>query len=138
MSIWLHLLILKVSSMPNLSYVLVQQDKSTVDMDLLKPSILHALSVMLLALVLVHCQTPVRPEEEQEIEMGQDGDNATATEIECPLDCSCTDEAVDCAGVDLTEFPEELSEKTRQLSLQVLYTRAIQPGGIPERSFSKL
>ncbi|XP_037530657.1 podocan [Nematolebias whitei] len=87
-------------------------------MDLLKPSILHALSVMLLALVLVNCQTPVKPEEEQEIEMGKDGDNATATEIECPLDCSCTEEAVDCAGVDLTEFPEELSEKTMQLSLQ--------------------
>lgn len=40
--------------------------------------------------------------------------------MECPSDCSCTAEwAVDCAGVDLIEFPTGLSEQTRQLSLQV-------------------
>ncbi|XP_017289794.1 podocan [Kryptolebias marmoratus] len=88
-------------------------------MDFLKHSILQAPSVILLALVLVHCQTLVKPEDQEENETGTDADNATAVVIECPLDCSCTAEgAVDCAGVDLTEFPEELSEKTRQLSLQ--------------------
>lgn len=40
--------------------------------------------------------------------------------MECPSECSCTAEwAVDCAGVDLIEFPTGLSEQTRQLSLQV-------------------
>ncbi|TWW54008.1 Podocan Precursor [Takifugu flavidus] len=39
--------------------------------------------------------------------------------MECPSECSCTAEwAVDCAGVDLIEFPTGLSEQTRQLSLQ--------------------
>ncbi|XP_062871123.1 podocan, partial [Trichomycterus rosablanca] len=37
----------------------------------------------------------------------------------CPDQCSCSDEgSVDCAGVDLSEFPQDLPEKTRQLSLQ--------------------
>ncbi|XP_077439905.1 podocan isoform X2 [Vanacampus margaritifer] len=38
---------------------------------------------------------------------------------ECPADCSCTAEgAVDCAGVDLTQFPAGLPATTRQLALQ--------------------
>lgn len=84
-----------------------------------KHSILQALSVLLLAWVLVHCQTPLEAEEEEDDET----DAAATTKsvlIECPAECSCTAEgAVDCAGVDLIEFPAELSEATRQLSLQV-------------------
>ncbi|XP_067303259.1 podocan isoform X2 [Pseudorasbora parva] len=39
--------------------------------------------------------------------------------ISCPENCSCTGEgAVDCNGASLNEFPHELSEQTRQLSLQ--------------------
>lgn len=85
------------------------------DMAFPKHSILQALSVLLLAWVLVHCQAPVEPEEEKE-----------APEVtNCPADCSCTAEGtVDCAGVDLIEFPVELSDETRQLSLQVFYTNA--------------
>lgn len=41
-------------------------------------------------------------------------------QISCPEKCSCSEEgAVDCNGVSLTEFPQDLSEQTRQLSLQV-------------------
>ncbi|XP_019711397.1 podocan isoform X1 [Hippocampus comes] len=37
----------------------------------------------------------------------------------CPADCSCAAEgAVDCAGVDLTDFPAGLPATTRQLALQ--------------------
>uniref|UniRef100_A0A9J7ZUI6 Podocan n=1 Tax=Cyprinus carpio carpio TaxID=630221 RepID=A0A9J7ZUI6_CYPCA len=40
-------------------------------------------------------------------------------QISCPEKCSCSgDGAVDCNGVSLTEFPQDLSEQTRQLSLQ--------------------
>uniref|UniRef100_A0A673N7N0 Podocan-like n=1 Tax=Sinocyclocheilus rhinocerous TaxID=307959 RepID=A0A673N7N0_9TELE len=40
-------------------------------------------------------------------------------QISCPEKCSCSEEgAVDCNGVSLTEFPQDLSEETRQLSLQ--------------------
>ncbi|KAM7012995.1 podocan isoform 2-T2 [Tautogolabrus adspersus] len=87
-------------------------------MAFLKHSILQALSVLFLAGVLVRCQAPFDPEEEEE------DTNITpvvtkAEPFECPAECSCTAEgAVDCAGVDLTEFPPELPEKTRQLSLQ--------------------
>ncbi|KAK1896763.1 Podocan [Dissostichus eleginoides] len=88
-----------------------------------KHSILQALSVLLLALVLVHCQVPLEPEEEEEEEPIKENNISTMVTkselLECPLECSCTAEGlVDCAGVDLTEFPAELSDKTRQLSLQ--------------------
>ncbi|KAF3835639.1 hypothetical protein F7725_028197 [Dissostichus mawsoni] len=88
-----------------------------------KHSILQALSVLLLALVLVHCQVPLEPEEEEEEEPIKEINISTMVTkselLECPLECSCTAEgSVDCAGVDLTEFPAELSDKTRQLSLQ--------------------
>ena len=97
------------------------------DMAFPKHSILQALSVLLLACVLVRCQAPLEPEEEEEEEPVKEADITTAltkTEpIECPPDCSCLVEgAVDCAGVDLTEFPGTLSDKIRQLSLQVLHT----------------
>ncbi|KAK5619175.1 hypothetical protein CRENBAI_024080 [Crenichthys baileyi] len=94
-------------------------DSSTVDMDFPKHSILQAFCVMLLAWMLVRCQTPVEPEEEEEEEVMKKADNATLTTTECPSECSCTaDGTVDCAGVDLTEFPEELPDKIRRLSLQ--------------------
>lgn len=88
-----------------------------------KHSILQALSVLLLALVLVHCQAPLEPEEEEEEEPIKENNISTMVTkselLECPLECSCTAEgSVDCAGVDLTEFPAELSDQTRQLSLQ--------------------
>lgn len=84
-----------------------------------KHSILQALSVLLLAWVLVHCQSPLEPEEEFEEEANITTIGTKSEPIECPPECSCTAEwAVDCAGVDLTEFPAALSDKTRQLSLQ--------------------
>ncbi|XP_014859796.1 PREDICTED: podocan isoform X1 [Poecilia mexicana] len=88
-------------------------------MDFPKHSILQAFSVMLLVWMLVRCQTPVEPEEEEEEEAVKEADTATLVTTECPSECSCTTEGtVDCAGVDLTEFPEELPDKIRQLSLQ--------------------
>ncbi|XP_069007083.1 podocan [Embiotoca jacksoni] len=92
-------------------------------MAFLKHSILQALSVLLLAWVLVRCQAPVEPEEEEEEEPIKEADiETTVTKsepLECPVDCSCTAEgAVDCAGVDLIQFPAQLSDETRQLSLQ--------------------
>uniref|UniRef100_A0A668S9W9 LRRNT domain-containing protein n=1 Tax=Oreochromis aureus TaxID=47969 RepID=A0A668S9W9_OREAU len=92
-------------------------------MAFLKHSILHALSVLLLAWVLVQCQAPAEPEEEEEEEPTEETETATEvtkSEAEiCPQDCSCTAEGVvDCPGVNLIEFPAKLSEKTRQLSLQ--------------------
>ncbi|XP_053178125.1 podocan [Scomber japonicus] len=88
-----------------------------------KHSILQALSVLLLASVLVRCQAPLEPEEEEEEEPIKEADITIAPTntdlIECPTDCTCTAEgAVDCAGVNLIEFPSKLSDKTRQLSLQ--------------------
>ncbi|XP_026015257.1 LOW QUALITY PROTEIN: podocan [Astatotilapia calliptera] len=93
------------------------------EMAFLKHSILHALSVLLLAWVLVQCQASVEPEEEEEEEPTEETETATeVTKSEpeiCPQDCSCTAErVVDCPGVNLIEFPAKLSEKTRQLSLQ--------------------
>ncbi|XP_071394274.1 podocan [Centroberyx affinis] len=89
-----------------------------------KHSMLQALSVLLLAWALVRCQAPLEPEEEEEEEEPiEETDISTvvtkAKRTVCPSQCSCTTEgAVDCAGVDLTEFPNKLSENTRQLSLQ--------------------
>lgn len=97
------------------------------DMAFSKHSILQALSVLLLAWVLVHCQAPLEPEEaekEEPINETKSAPEVTKSEpTDCPADCSCTAEGtVDCAGVDLIEFPAGLSDKTRQLSLQVFYT----------------
>ncbi|XP_075997766.1 podocan [Genypterus blacodes] len=93
-----------------------------VDMSFLNHSILHALSVLLLAWVLVHCQAPKERDGDDEEPLQSSAISAAVKKPEpilCPSECSCTtEEAVDCAGVDLTEFPSELSENTRQLSLQ--------------------
>ncbi|KAI7794509.1 putative podocan, partial [Triplophysa rosa] len=63
--------------------------------------------------------------QEEDVEMdGEEGDSTGAAanakgKISCPEKCSCTAEgSVDCNGVSLNEFPEELSDHTRQLSLQ--------------------
>lgn len=100
--------------------MLVQQQSCKVDMAFPKHSIMQALSVLLLASVLVRCQAPLEAEEEEEDKTDAATTGAKSELIECPPECSCTAEgAVDCAGVDLIEFPAELSEMTRQLSLQV-------------------
>ncbi|XP_064791940.1 podocan [Oncorhynchus masou masou] len=93
-----------------------------------RTSLLQGLTVLLLAWALVHCQAPLEPQEEEE-----EDDPMEETEIEtflvpavakvepvvCPGECSCTEEgAVDCAGVDLMDFPSDLSQSTRILSLQ--------------------
>lgn len=84
-----------------------------------KHSTLRALSLLLLAGLLVRCQAPFDPEEEEEEETNITTVVSKSEPFECPAECSCTAEgAVDCAGVDLTEFPPELPERTRQLSLQ--------------------
>ncbi|XP_062251924.1 podocan isoform X2 [Platichthys flesus] len=86
-----------------------------------KPSLLRALSMLLLASVLVRCQAPLEQVEEEEPIMETDiAKLATQSQpVQCPPDCSCTsEEAVDCAGVDLTEFPSDLSDKISRLSLQ--------------------
>ncbi|KAM6921209.1 podocan [Xenentodon cancila] len=92
-----------------------------VHMEFPRYSILLAFSVLIMAWLLVHCQTPLKPEVEEE-DVTEDDTVIMVTKAEpteCPLECSCTAEGeVDCAGVDLTEFPAELSNKTRQLSLQ--------------------
>lgn len=89
-------------------------------------SLLQAMSLLLLAQALVQCQTPLEPEEreeeeEEEEEQIEETGNVTveSESLICPPECSCTAEGtVDCAGVDLVEFPSELSENTRHLSLQ--------------------
>ncbi|KAM6962426.1 podocan [Aplochiton taeniatus] len=95
-------------------------------MAFLRRFLLQALFLLLLLWALVHCQAPPRPEKDkgqEEEELMEETENSTAVAkakpIYCPPECSCTPEgAVDCAGVDLTEFPSGLSENTRQLSLQ--------------------
>lgn len=83
-------------------------------------SVLQTMSVLLLALVMGISQTLVNAEEEDEEELYTATVERKAEPMECPSKCSCTAEwMVDCAGVDLIEFPTELSEQTRQLSLQV-------------------
>lgn len=67
--------------------------------------------------LVVRCQTEtdlhlLDEEEAEEVK------NAEA-KVSCPEKCSCSGEgAVDCNGVSLSEFPQDLSEQTRQLSLQ--------------------
>nr|XP_057928928.1 podocan [Doryrhamphus excisus] len=82
-----------------------------------KHSIPQALSVLVLAGLLVLGQVPVEQEAEEPVTQP---DIAVAkSDPKCPADCSCTAEgAVDCAGVDLTEFPGELPDTTHQLALQ--------------------
>ncbi|CAL8241725.1 unnamed protein product [Gadus morhua 'NCC'] len=86
-----------------------------------KSSLLRALSVLLLAWALVGGQA-LQPEEEEEMEEVFEEEEeelvAGKTAVVCPPECSCRDGVVDCAGVDLTMFPEEIPVNTRQLSLQ--------------------
>ncbi|XP_054644845.1 podocan [Dunckerocampus dactyliophorus] len=83
-----------------------------------KHSIPQALSVLVLAGLLVLGQVPVEQEAEEPVKQ-PDIAVAKSDPSECPVDCSCTAEGtVDCAGVDLTEFPGELPDTTRQLALQ--------------------
>uniref|UniRef100_H2MGY3 Podocan n=1 Tax=Oryzias latipes TaxID=8090 RepID=H2MGY3_ORYLA len=90
-------------------------------MEFLKWCLLQALTLQLLVGLLAHCQTSVPPEEEDEL-LGETNIPTAPPQLElleCPSECSCAaDGSVDCAGVDLTEFPPELSDRTRRLSLQ--------------------
>ncbi|XP_008335716.1 podocan [Cynoglossus semilaevis] len=88
---------------------------------------LWSLCLLLLVLVpLSDCQSPLDLVEE-EMEEEEEGPQVEAVVPKvkkpemflCPVDCSCTAEgSVDCAGVDLTDFPAELSDRVKQLSLQ--------------------
>ncbi|KAG9351003.1 hypothetical protein JZ751_024892 [Albula glossodonta] len=85
--------------------------------------LLQALCVLTLGWALVHCQVEIEDDVEEDGVEGVDETAPPAGEkpdvMDCPEDCSCKAEGVvDCAGVDLSEFPSDLSENTRQLSLQ--------------------
>ncbi|XP_043086079.1 podocan isoform X1 [Puntigrus tetrazona] len=73
------------------------------------------LCLVLLGWTLVRGQADLKPDEED----GEAEEARNVEPISCPEKCSCSEEgAVDCNGVSLTEFPQDLSEQTRQLSLQ--------------------
>ncbi|KAL7859037.1 hypothetical protein SRHO_G00141840 [Serrasalmus rhombeus] len=56
---------------------------------------------------------------EEKLNKGVSVSSQSKPEGVCPEKCSCTAEGVvDCAGVDLTGFPPNLPDTTRQLSLQ--------------------
>lgn len=81
--------------------------------------LLEMLCLVLLGWTLVRCQA-----ETMDLKLGEEDPPVTVEHVElqisCPEKCSCSEEgAVDCNGVSLTEFPQDLSEQTRQLSLQV-------------------
>ncbi len=83
--------------------------------------LLEMLCLVLLGWTLVRGQA-----ETTDLKLGEEDGEAEDTpvtvelQISCPEKCSCSEEgAVDCNGVSLTEFPQDLSEQTRQLSLQV-------------------
>ncbi|XP_017574215.1 podocan isoform X1 [Pygocentrus nattereri] len=58
-------------------------------------------------------------ETEEKLDKGVSVSSQSKPEGVCPEKCSCTAEGVvDCAGVDLTGFPPNLPDTTRQLSLQ--------------------
>lgn len=83
-------------------------------------SVLQTMTVLLLALMMGISQTLITAEEDDEDELNTATVGRNTKPVECPSECSCTAEwAVDCAGVDLIDFPIGLSEQTRQLSLQV-------------------
>ncbi|XP_053324924.1 podocan [Spea bombifrons] len=70
-----------------------------------------------------------------EIDPEEDADDVVDKRVEetkpkltCPKDCTCTQEGVvDCAGVDLKEFPVDLPEFTNHLSLQNNQIQEIPP-----------
>ncbi|XP_061894444.1 podocan [Entelurus aequoreus] len=83
-----------------------------------KHSIPQALGLLVLAGLLVLGQVPGEPEAEEPARR-PDIAVAKSDPSKCPTDCSCMAEgAVDCAGVDLVEFPSGLPNTTRQLELQ--------------------
>lgn len=83
-------------------------------------SVLQTMTVLLLAMVMGISQTLNNADEDEEEELNTATVGRKSEAMECPSECSCTSEwAVDCAGIDLIEFPTGLSEQTRQLSLQV-------------------
>lgn len=101
-------------------HVVLQQDSCTLRMASARQSALQTTTVLLLALAMGFSQTRSIAEEDEEEELSTAAVGRKPALTECPSECSCTAEwAVDCAGVDLTEFPTGLSEQTRQLSLQV-------------------
>ncbi|KAJ8277891.1 hypothetical protein GJAV_G00081320 [Gymnothorax javanicus] len=86
-------------------------------------SFLQAFCVLMVGWVLVHCKVELEWEDKVEAAGVEWAEETTLPTMEkpkyCPQDCSCKAEGVvDCAGVDLSEFPSDLSESTRQLSLQ--------------------
>lgn len=101
-------------------HVVLQQDSYSLRMVSARYSALQTTTVLLLALVMGLSQTLIAAKEDNEEELSTAAAGRKPLPMECPSECSCTAEwAVDCAGVDLTEFPTGLSEQTRQLSLQV-------------------
>lgn len=101
-------------------HVVLQQDSYNLKMASASCSALQTKSLLLLALVMGFSQSLFAAEEDDEEDLSTTAVGRKPEPMECPSECSCTAEwAVDCAGVDLTEFPTGLSEQTRQLSLQV-------------------
>uniref|UniRef100_A0A8C5R9W4 Podocan n=1 Tax=Leptobrachium leishanense TaxID=445787 RepID=A0A8C5R9W4_9ANUR len=69
----------------------------------------------------------VPPEEDSDDRPSEDA-KPSPRALLCPKDCKCTQEGVvDCAGVDLREFPIELPEFTNHLSLQNNQIEEIPP-----------
>lgn len=97
-------------------HAVLQQDSYSLRM---APA-LQTAAVLLLALLMGFSQSVNAAEEDEEEELSTAAVGRKSEAMECPSECSCTAEwAVDCAGVDLTQFPSGLSGQTRQLSLQV-------------------
>lgn len=89
------------------------------DMDQ-RRGLLELLCLVLLGWTLVRGQAETDLKEDGEAEDAPGIVENVEQKIFCPENCSCTEEgAVDCNGASLNEFPHELSEQTRQLSLQV-------------------
>lgn len=101
-------------------HVVLQQDSYSLRMVPARGAALQTTSVLLLALVMGWSPSLITAEGDDGEELSAAAAGSKPPTLECPSECSCTAEgAVDCAGVDLTEFPARLSEQTRQLSLQV-------------------
>ncbi|XP_048034141.1 podocan isoform X1 [Megalobrama amblycephala] len=81
--------------------------------------LLELLCLVLLGWTLVRGQAETDLKEDGEAEDAPGIVENVEQKMFCPENCSCTEEgAVDCNGASLNEFPHELSEQTRQLSLQ--------------------
>ncbi|XP_053549434.1 podocan [Bombina bombina] len=67
-------------------------------------------------------------EEDYYLEIPLEEVSPSPSSLLCPKDCSCTEEGVvDCAGVDLREFPTDLPRFTNHLSLQNNQIEEIPP-----------